>query len=149
MAVVTFKLNDAGVASMANLFPKALLIPDGPAVLPTSPTDYFIPSKPVAAVLAPDGVTFSVELFPSSWTQPRTLYRLVVMWHEPAGNFIDQDAPPWRFNVPPEGGNLSDMLDAPLDGGFVWATTDPGIPPHAKPGDLVYNPDTDDLDRIF
>lgn len=148
MALVTFILNDAGIASMANLVPKVSLIPDGPAVLPTNPTDYLVSSKPILAEAGTDGATYTVDLFPSSWTQPRTQYRLVVEWLDFAGNFISRDAPPWRIVVPPEGGKLSDMIDAPLDGSFTWVTTDPGIPPNAQPGDVLFDPDTDDFFQL-
>lgn len=148
MALVTFKLSSFGIASMGNLAPRVWFVPEGPAILPTNPDDYLLASKRIAAILGADTVTFTVDLYPSPWTQPLTRYRLVIEWLNPDGVPVGRDAPDWLFNVPPEGGSLSDMANVPITGGFVWTTTDPGDPPESEPGDLVFNPATGDLDRI-
>lgn len=148
MALVTFKLSDMGIASMGNLAPRVFFVPEGAAVLPTTPNDYLLASKWVEATLGDDTVTFTVDLYPTSWMQPPRRYRLVIWWLDAAKNFRNQDTPPWLFTVPAEGGQLSDMVDVPLTNGFVWVWSDPGDPPGAKPGDWVFNPDTNDLDQI-
>ncbi len=111
MATVTFKLNDFGIASMANLAPRVSFAPSGPAVIATSPTDYLLSSKRIPATLGPDGVTFTVDLFPSSWARPVTTFRMVVEWLDTEGNFISRDDPSWEIFVPDTDLPLSEMLD--------------------------------------
>lgn len=120
MALITFKLNDFGVASMANLSPRVYFEPDGPAVVATNPTDYLLASKRVRATLAPDGVTFSVNLFPSSWARPVTTFRMVVEWLDAAGNFISRDSPQWRIFIPEADSSLADLIDVPPTAFMAW-----------------------------
>lgn len=120
MALVTFKLNDFGIASMANLAPRAYLIPEGPAVVATNPVDYLLSSKRVRMTLAPDGVTFSASVFPTSWTRPVTHMRLLLEWHNTDGARKGTDPLPWRFFIPVSDANLSDLIDVAPTEFMAW-----------------------------
>lgn len=144
MALVTFKLNDFGIASMAPLAPRVAFIPDGPAVLDTQPTDYLLASRRIQAVLDPDGETFTVNLWPSSWTRPMVTYRLLIEWLNGEGVPVGYDAPSWVLHVPPEGGNLADVVQAiPTNPYWVWIGEDP--PANPTPGTWWMHPLTGDL----
>ncbi|KKX97746.1 hypothetical protein [Microbacterium sp. Ag1] len=120
MALVTFKLNDFGIASMANLAPRAYLIPDGPAVIVTSDVDYLLSSRRVRMTLGSDGVTFSASVFPTSWTQPVTHMRLLIEWLNTDGVPVGRDFPEWRFFIPVSDVNLSDLIDVPESAFLAW-----------------------------
>ncbi len=143
MTVITFKLNDFGIASMANLAPRVLFIPAGPGIVATAPDDLLVPSKRIPAVLDPDGVTFTVSLFPSSWSLPVATYRMVIEWLDSAGNFISRDAPPWEIFIPVNDANLSDIVDVPLSAFWVWVDGTPQTEP--VPGAWWLNSTTGDL----
>ena len=132
MAVITFKLNDFGIASMANLAPRVYFVPSGPAVIATDPADYLLSSKRIMATLDPDGVTFTVNLFPSSWARPVTTFRMVVEWLDSAGNFISRDAPPWAVFVPESDLPLSEMID--VDQTPFWGFVGSSAPGDPVPG---------------
>lgn len=148
MALVTFYLNDFGIASMANLAPRAYLVPDGPAVIATGAVDYLLASRRVRMILDADGVTFSAEVFPTTWTIPTTRMRLLIEWLNTDGVPVGRDAPPWQFFIPAEDANLSDLIDVPLGPFHWWVTTDPGEPLGAVPHDFILNPVTGDIEQF-
>lgn len=145
MAVVTFKLNSMGLVTMSPLAPTVDYLPSGPAVF----GPYMFASKPIRATLDPDGETFTANLAPSDITSPPVWYTLRITWLDAAGNFTTMDTPGWKIQVPDDGGDLSDLVDAPLASPFWWVTTAPADPPGSKLGDFIMNPTTGDVDRII
>lgn len=145
MAVVTFKLNDFGIASMSPYAPRVWIIPEGAAVLNSSPLDYLVSSKPIRATLDPDGETFTVHLWPSPWTRPMARYRLVIEWLNRDGVPVGRDAPDWVLHIPAqdENINLADIIDLPTNPYWVWTGLEPPVTP--TPGTWWMNPETGDL----
>ena len=143
MPVLTFKLADFGVASMAPLEPRVYFRPSGPAVMSSGPSDLLLASRDVDAWVDADGDTWHVALVSSGETVPEVRYRLVVDWLDEAGNFVDQDCPQWEIFMPTADARLVDLINAPRSAYWVWVGATP--PPNPVPGMWWLNDTTGDL----
>ena len=75
-------------------------------------------------------------------------YRVVIRCLDEFAGFARVSNPNWVITVPFEGGRIGDLLNIPLDAGWVWETPDGSIPGLAKVGDLLLDTSTSDLFRI-
>lgn len=140
MALVTGTLNTFAFATFINKAPRVVFTPSGPGVS----TKYVLATEPVEATFL-NAQDFEVNLAVNEFVSPTTWYTLRIEWLDGAGNFTSVDFPDWKIRVPVGGGELGDLIDAPIDGGFIWTTTSPTDPPGSKPGDYILNPVTGDL----
>lgn len=143
MALVTGSLNTFAFTTFINKAPRVLFVPSGPGVS----TKYLLASEPVEATFL-NAQDFEVNLAVNEFVSPPTWYTVRIEWLGAAGEYIRADYPQWKVRVPAEGGDMSDLIDAPVNGGIIWTTTSTTDPPGSKPGDYIFNPDTGDLYRI-
>jgi len=105
LATVTGYLKDVGLVSLGNRAPELVFEIDEDMVTAGSGT--LIPQEPVSVTPASDG-SFSVDLHPSTATNPYALYRLTVNWQ--SKGISRSITPKWRLLVPDAGGPIADMI---------------------------------------
>jgi hypothetical protein len=139
MATVTGALSDFGIAPFPELQPRIQFIPSGPGV---NGTRLFSGPPPTVNVGAGSG-SFTIELQRTDDVRPVVWYTVRIEWLDPAGNYIGVDHPDWKLFVPAGGGELGDLLEAPLNPFIFWVDATP--PPNPQPGQYWLNTTTGDL----
>ena len=105
MAIVTGKLTDCGLQSMAGKAINLVFTLNEPS----SAGGAFLVTEPIAAVFT--GTNFTVTLQDTeTLDQAGRFYSVSATWLDSAGMFVKVDFPDWRLFVPVVGGTLSDLV---------------------------------------
>ena len=102
-----------------------------------SPVDRF------AEISAFDG--FSIDLASTDLMTGNHYYVITAEWLDPIAGWSPAEFMEWEIRVPVNGGPLSALVDMPIGGGEVWIVPGGAIPPLSNPGDMLYDPLTDDF----
>jgi hypothetical protein len=144
MAIVTGTLADFGRANLITLNPELLFYPEDTT---TSGSMLLMADKPVSAVIDNAG-NWTANLEPTENMSPRRYYKLRIRCRDTSGEFVYADFPDWKLYVPSGGGEITSLLDTPLDTGWVWVIDGGTDPAAARSGDLLFDSSTDNLYRL-
>lgn len=144
MAIITGTLVDVGLDPVTARYPELVWVPSAPT---TTLNGQLVTAVPVETIPSSNG-TWTAELISTNETSPPITYSLRIRLLDPASGYVWMDFPDWKISVPWEGGNLSDLIGAPLATGVVWEVEGDTVPESARAGDLLLNTLTSDLYRI-
>lgn len=118
MVQVTGTLSDFGLEALAPFFPVIEFVPSGPGIT----AQRLLSGKPVRVTPFASG-SFTVDLYPNDWVRNDSWYTIRIVQLGEYGTELD--ALPWKLRVPPTGGWVGDLLDAPSNAGWVWVGPKP------------------------
>lgn len=147
MAIVTGILSSYARLPMYGLSPVIEFHPTGPSTQVFG--SVIFASKTITATPSEVDGSWSVDLASTRDLLPATWYEVVVVWLDSAGNYVAKDFMPGRLYVPTTGGAFADLFRVGGNPLLVWIDSGaPTPPPSAVPGDLVFDPTTDNLYQV-
>ena len=115
MPIIAGTLTDFGAVPLAAAQAEITFSPSGVAA---SNSGIFA-TRPVK--VSPNNAgSFTVNLLATTLLRPDVWYTVRISWLDSDGGYVAIDFADWKVRVPPEGGNLQDLIDAPVRGGLVW-----------------------------
>jgi hypothetical protein len=145
LATITGTLADFGRGNLAARQPEIIFNPSGPTTVISDGSTL----AGVPIVVTPDSAgAWSQSFVPYDDQSPRRYLTMQIRMLDPGAEYIYIDFPDWQILVPTTGGRLTDILDLPLDAGFVWSVAGETIPAEARPGDWLLNTLTSDVFKL-
>lgn len=141
---VTGTLADFGRGNLAARSPELVFTLSGPTV---TPDRFVLSAVPVTVTPAADG-SFTAALEATDEMNPRQHYTVQIRLLDPAAGYVHIDFPDWTITVPAGGGAFPDLINGPLNIGWVWIVPGGAIPAEARSRDLLWDPSTDDVFTI-
>lgn len=141
MATVTGALSDFGINPFPELQPRLIFTPSGPGV---SATRLFA-TKPIIVDVASGSGSFTVNLQPTDGVRPAVYYKVTIEWLDPAGNYVSADFLEWKIFVPSAGGELYDLIQAPVNPLLFYVGET--APLYPVPGQYWLKPSTGDIKK--
>jgi len=127
MALVTGTLKDFGLAPLSTYQPLISFTPSSAALQ----GGLLLATRPVAVVPSASGA-FSADLQPTDGLMPATWYSIRIQWLDSDGGYAAVDFVEWKLFVPQEGGQIGDLVAAPVNPALVYTSLTPpevgGIP---------------------
>lgn len=149
MPTVTGFLQDFGENLLSDYSPELHFLPSGPAV--GNVTLYA--TKPIVVIPNPVNGRFEVDLVQTTDLNPDRWFVIAIAWLDSVtGGYIGKDFLDWKLRVPPEGGQLADLMEAPSNPGRAWVGLTPPPNPtpytwwlHSNPDNILDPENTGDL----
>lgn len=141
MATVTGALSDIGIQPFPELQPRLIFTPSGPGL---SDARLFA-TKPKIVNVASGSGSFTVDLQPTQGSRPAVYYTITIEWLDPSGNYVSADFLTWKLFVPYEGGELTELIEAPANPMLFWVGEDPPVLP--TPGQHWLKPSSGDIQK--
>ncbi|PZE66886.1 hypothetical protein [Curtobacterium sp. MCBD17_021] len=139
MAAITGALRDFGLNNLTPLSPRLVFTASAPAVTRSG----IFSTRPVVAIPNGSG-NFTVELQETASIRPAIFYRIRIEWMEDGegtAGYVGVDLLHWPLFVPPEGGAIGDLIQAPANSSAVWVGLLPPTDPTPGTWWLEMNPD--------